>query len=267
MSASPIGLSTYAFFWQWSGRAAHPLTLADMIASTADQGAQVFQICDYPMVADLSDDELDAIRKQSVASGVRLELGTRGLQPDHLQRYLAIARLLDVRLVRSMFNTADHRPTPEEATSLLAQSLPAYEAAGVTLALETYEQVPTATLVDVVASFGSANLGICLDPGNCIAALETPATVIDLVAPYVKNLHVKDFHFTRQDGWVGFSLIGTPMGTGQLDYPLLMERSRAAEQGLSRIIEHWLPWQGDAATTIETEQRWTAHNLEYLRSN
>ena len=35
---------------------------------------------------------------------------------------------------------------------------------------------------------------------------------------------------------------------------------------MSQIIEHWLPWQGDSATTISTEDQWNLHNLSYLRS-
>jgi L-ribulose-5-phosphate 3-epimerase UlaE len=99
-----------------------------------------------------------------------------------------------------------------------------------------------------------------------VAALETPAYVIRLTAPHVKNIHVKDFHFTRQDGWVGFSLTGAPLGTGQLDYQLLVDTVRPADRNISRIIEHWLPWQGEPATTVALEQQWTEHNLDYLRS-
>ncbi len=59
---------------------------------------------------------------------------------------------------------------------------------------------------------------MCLDPANCVAALELPRDVVDRDAPYVKNWHVKDFAFTRQDGWVGFNLVGCPLGEGLLDY-------------------------------------------------
>ncbi len=48
-----------------------------------------------------------------------LELGTRGVRPEHLDRYLDLAQALDVTLVRSMINTADHRPGVDEAVELL----------------------------------------------------------------------------------------------------------------------------------------------------
>ena len=261
-----IGLSSYAFFWQASDRVDRPLTLPDMVAAAAAHGVEVFQICDYPAVAELSADQLRALRDQAGRAGIRLELGTRGLDPAHLGRYLDLARRLDAVVVRSMLYTATDRPTPDEAEARLRAVLPDYERAGVTLALETYEQVPTRVLVGLVERVGSPRLGICADPANCVAALELPTDVVDQVAPYVANWHVKDFTFTRQDGWVGFNLIGAPLGEGLLDYPAMVKRIDPDVRGISQVIEHWLPWQGSADATCALERQWTDHNLRYLRS-
>ncbi len=113
-----------------------------------------------------------------------------------------------------MLRTTSHQPSVDEAVALLGRVLPRYTDQGVTLGLETYEQVSTADLLAVVRAVDRPGLGVCLDPGNCVARLETPEYVIGQVAPYVVNMHVKDFTFTRQEGWVGFSLTGCPLGTG-----------------------------------------------------
>ncbi len=261
-----IGLSTYAFFWQWHATADRPRSLIELIDKTADWAVDLFQICDYPAIESFTDDQLDQLADHARARGVDLELGTRGVTPDQLGRYLEIAQRLGVTLVRSMFNRVEHEPTEDEAVELLKQIVPAYEQAGVTIALETYEQVPVQTLINTVERVDSDRLGICLDPANCVAALEHPIATIDRTAPYVRNLHVKDFGFSRKDGWVGFTLAGTPLGEGLLDYDHLIETVRPDERGISKIIEHWLPWQGDSATTIAIEDQWTLHNLSYLRS-
>ncbi|WP_375433525.1 sugar phosphate isomerase/epimerase family protein [uncultured Friedmanniella sp.] len=261
-----IGLGTYAFSWQWHPSAERPSTLADMVERTADAGAGVFQICDYPAVEDLDDSSLHALRRQAERAGVALELGTRGIGSDHLARYLELAGRVGARLVRSMVTAGEHRPDADEAVRLLTAALPAYERAGVTLALETYEQVPVATLVDIVEAVGSPALGICLDPANCVAALELPLDTIARTAPHVRNVHVKDFCFTRQTGWVGFSLLGCPLGEGLLPYADLVAAVQPEQRGISQIVEHWLPWQGDSASTIRLEQQWTDHTLHTLRS-
>ncbi|WP_433201858.1 sugar phosphate isomerase/epimerase family protein [Dactylosporangium sp. CS-047395] len=254
-----VGLSTYAFFWQYHHTNPNPIGLDAMLDRTADLGAELFQICDYPRIEQFDAAELRALKQHADRRGIALELGTRGVAPEHLARYLGIARALDVTLVRSMADTG-------EAVRPLRAALPAYERAGVTIALETYERIPTATLVDVVAAVGSPNLGICLDPANCVAALEHPAETIAKTAAWVRNIHVKDFAFTRKDGWVGFTLAGCPLGEGLLHYPALLAAVRPAERGINQVIEHWLPWQGDSRTTCDLEDVWTATNLETLRS-
>jgi 3-oxoisoapionate decarboxylase len=261
-----IGLGTYAFFWQWHDTAENPLTLSGMIDRTADLGVRLFQVCDYPLLESYEPDDLDGLRNHASRRSVQLELGTRGIRPEQLRRYLKIARRLDARMLRTMINTSDHRPSPAEASSVLASAAEAFEDAGVTLALETYEQVPVATLVDIVRTVDSPAVGICVDPANCVAALELPTATVEAVAPYAANIHVKDFAFSRSDGWVGFTLAGCPLGEGLLDYQHLVTTTRAIEGNLSQIIEHWLPWQGDSAITIRTENAWSLHNLNYLRS-
>jgi 3-oxoisoapionate decarboxylase len=143
--------------------------------------------------------------------------------------------------------------------------MPEYEAAGVTLALETYEQVSTAELVRTVTKIGSANLGICLDPANTVANLEHPDDVTARCAPYVKNWHVKDFDFTRSPGWIGFQYSGAPIGTGRLDYDGIRAAIRPDERDINQIIEFWVPWQGSADATIRTERDWTELTIDYIR--
>lgn len=259
------GISTYAYFWRISSFAPEPMSLPAMLRDTRALGGEVFQICDYPPIESYDDEQLAEIRELAAELGLILELGTRGVGTDHLLKYLDVARKLGVTLVRSMMNTADHRPGVEEAIGLLAQSVPAYAAAGVTLGLETYEQVSTDDLVAVVRGVDDPHLGIVLDPGNSVARLERPVDVIDKTAPYVVNIHVKDFSFTRRDGWVGFTYAGCPLGEGLLDHPYLVEQARPLERGLNQIVEHWLPWQDEGyEATARLEHQWTEHSITTL---
>ena len=260
-----IGLGTYAFFWQHSSRAPTPLGLNEMLVKSQEMGAQVFQICDYAPILKASPDQLDYLRKTAGALGITLELGTKGIQPEHLADYLRVAEALGVTLIRSMVNSPDHRPTLSEAEGLIRGVLPAYETAGVTIALETYEQLSSRDLVTLIETVGSEHLGICLDPANCVAALEHPIDVIERCAPYVKNLHVKDFAFTRRGGWVGFTLEGTALGAGLLPYAHMIKVVRPESRGINRVIEHWLTWQETFEQTVEIENRWNRDNLDYMR--
>ena len=79
------------------------------------------------------------------------------------------------------------------------------------------------------------------------------------------NIHVKDFEFTRQAGWVGFTLVGCPLGQGLLDYDGMIAAVRPGP-GVNQIVEHWLPWQDSFETTALVEDQWTRHNINILRS-
>ncbi len=262
-----IGLGSYAYFWQQSSRVERPLTLAEVFEDTRAQDVTLFQICDYAPLEEMSDAELREAARVARDLGLTIELGTRGILPEHLSHFLRLAEIFDARLVRSMLYAPDSRPTIAEAETWLRSTARSYESAGITLALETYEQVSTADLVGVVARVGSSAVGICLDPANVVARLERPQDCIAEAAPFVANVHVKDFAFSRQPGWVGFTYSGAPMGSGLHDYPALLASVRPRARRINEIVEHWLPWQADAETTIQTERDWTRVTLEYLRSN
>jgi sugar phosphate isomerase/epimerase len=276
---SLLGLSTYAYSWRMSDRVPAPLSLDDALRDAASHdGVDLFQICDHLPLDTASDQRLDAIRGLAADLGLALEIGTRGTRPEHLARYLHVAERLGVTLVRSMWSAGDDLPDAATTEARLRGALPAYERAGVTLALETYEVVATADLVAVVEAIDSPALRICLDPANTVARLEHPADVVARTAPWVANWHVKDAAFTRSPGWVGFQYTGVRTGTGVLDYAGVRAAIEPDRRGINRVIEFWLPWQDEhagaqplpgetpAETTTRIEAEWTEHTIEYIRS-
>ncbi|MGK3955494.1 sugar phosphate isomerase/epimerase family protein [Arthrobacter sp. R4] len=263
---SRIGLSSYAFFWQLSDKVAEPLSIHQALERTAALGVDLFQICDYAPLETMPDSELEAVRATADRLGISLELGTKGIRPEHLRKFLRLAGILGSPLLRTMFNVPGHTPTAEEAVAIFKEVLPEFEAAGVKIAVETYEQVPTNRILDVIRGVDSPSLGICADPANTVAALEMPREVIDAVAPYVLNMHIKDFAFSRKDGWVGFTYAGAPLGEGLLDYDYMVSKFAPHQRNINQIVEHWLPWQDSEADTIRLENQWTQQSIEFLRS-
>lgn len=268
-----IGIGTYSLFWEFEGRNPDPLDIPGMVDRAARLGCEVFQICDDPRLEDLDAAQLRELRDRAELLGVELELGTRTIDPAHLHRYIDLAGALGARTLRSMIQAQEIEAGPAAAVTALRAALPRLEEAGVTLALETYEQVPTSTLLAVVEELDSPHVGICLDPANCVSALEHPKDVVEACAPRTANLHVKDFAFARQEGWVGFTYSGAPLGEGLLDLDhelgAVYEGTRAPSAAPlmpSAIVEHWLPWQGDLATTLATERAWTDRTLAALRA-
>jgi len=262
-----IGLGTYAFFWHHWAENPDRIDLHEALRRTRALDVDLFQICDFAPLDGFTSTELAAVKATAADLGITLEVGTKGVTPEHLTRYLDIAVALDAKLVRSMVFGPDSRPTLGEAEGYLRDAMGAFADAGMTLALETYEQVSSTDLVGLIEAVSHPSLGICLDPANAVAALENPRDVIDRTAPYVKNIHVKDFAFTRRGGWVGFTLEGAPLGTGLLDYDYLIETVRPDERGINRIIEHWLPLHDTLEETVRLEDEWNTHNLRVLNEH
>jgi 3-oxoisoapionate decarboxylase len=262
-----IGLSTYAFFWRWSGARPGPLGLDEMFRATSELDVPLLQICDYPPIEPMSGAQLRRLRGQADDLGLALELGTRGTSVPHLERYLEIADALGARFVRTMLSAAGDEPSGDGQIELLQSVARTYAQHGVTLGLETYEQIATNDLIAVVEAVGSPNLGICLDPGNCVARLEHPATVIERVAPYVVNMHIKDFKFVRQAGLVGFSLTGCPLGTGLLDYDFMVRTVQPEARGINQVVEQWVPPSGSIDETCRVEEEWAKLSVDFLNQH
>jgi 3-oxoisoapionate decarboxylase len=262
-----IGISTYAFFWQWSDLAEKKLSLKEMMKKTIEYGGEVFQICDYPLIEEMNDEELADIVSYAKKLDLELELGTRGIHPTLLRKYLSLATKLNVKLVRSMFYSKEYTPADnDQAVEWIEQVLEDFQKAGVTLGLETYEQIKTDQLVELIDMIDSPYIGICLDPGNTVASLELPEEVIDKTAPYVVNLHVKDFAFKRNQGWVGFYYSGAPLGGGLLDFDYLYNSiQRNKKKEVNAIIELWVSFDETIEKTIQIERVWIEKSMDYLR--
>ena len=261
----PIGLSTYAFFWRWSAAGTSSLSLHEMLRATSELDVRLLQICDYPAIQSMSAAQLRQVRSQAEDLGMSLELGTRGTTSDHLEHYLEIAKAVGASFVRTMLMALDAEPGRDQQVQSLRSVLPAYADQGVTLGLETYEQVSIDDLVAVVEAVGTPGLGICLDPGNCVARLEYPDRVIQRAAPHVVNMHIKDFRFVRQAGLVGFSLIGCPLGTGLLDYDLMISTVQPEARGINQIVEQWVPPAASIEETCRVEDEWARHSVSFLK--
>ncbi|MCH1881462.1 sugar phosphate isomerase/epimerase family protein [Agrococcus sp. ARC_14] len=261
-----IGIGSYALFWEWHEHP-QPLPIDAMIDRAAELGCDVFEICDDPRILAYDASALRSLRDRAHDQGVQLQLGTRGIAPDHLARSIVIAQALEARVLRSMVERDDADRGLDHVVGRLRQSTPALAAAGVTLALETYEQIPTTMLVEAVELLDTPQVGICLDPANVVAALELPVDAIAAAARHTVDLHVKDFAFARQQGWVGFTLSGARMGDGLLDLEHELAAVYADGRSPAAIVEHWLPWQGDSETTVGLERDWTDATLAALRAS
>jgi sugar phosphate isomerase/epimerase len=259
-----IGVSSYTWTWAVGIKGYEPpdpLDAFGLIEKARSLGVSVLQLADNPPLHRMDDATLTEIAAAADRAGVSIEVGTRGIEPDHLSRYLYIAKILNSPLVRSITHEID-----DGAVSRLKQVLPEYESAGKKVALENHDEHRTGELARFIDRVGNPALGVCLDTVNSFAALEAPDVVVTTLAPYTHNLHVKDFDVVRVGHQLGFSIEGRPAGEGRLDVPWVVEQLKAAGKDCNAILELWTPFSGDVSGTIKKENDWALKSLEYLRS-
>jgi len=213
----------------------------------------------------MSSAELDRFEARARDGNIRVQLGTQGMDEDHLRTHLALARRFRSPFLRLVLDTPGDEPGVDEVVARLERILPEFEAAGVLLAIENHDRFPSATLADIVRRLGPARIGICLDTVNSFGALEGPEIVVPNLAEFTLCVHVKDFDVRRVSHRMGFVVEGTPAGRGRLDVPWLIDRLAGVPRSLDWILENWVPPADTLEQTIARERAWAEEGVRYLR--
>jgi 3-oxoisoapionate decarboxylase len=236
-----------------------------LLAEAERLGTRVLQVCDKLPLTRLTPAELDEFERRTRAAGIAVEVGTRGMQPDNVLLHLRLAERFHSSFVRIVTDSTGDEPSPEEVVARLRAFLPAFQSAGVKLALENHDRFSARTLAGILEQVGTEHAGICLDTVNSFGALEGPEVVVRTLATYTLNLHVKDFTIERVSSKMGFIVTGRPAGEGRLDLPWLLERLRAAGRDVNAILEIWPPFGPTLEETIARERAWVETSVRNLR--
>lgn len=264
-----LGIGTYAYAWAIgvSGYdTPHPMDLFAFIETLAEHQIKIAQIADNIPLDGLSDAQLKQVKSLADDKDIKLEVGTRGIAPEHLQRYIRIASLLNSPILRTVVDTKDHHPSAQEVIDILKPQLSHFEDAGIVLAIENHDRFPAKTLVNIMQALDSPYVGICLDTVNSFGAMEGTDYVVNTLAPYVVNLHIKDFSIARHAHNMGFNLIGTPAGQGMLDIAQVMQILNAQGRDYNTILELWTSPESSIEATIDKEAQWAQQSIAFLRT-
>lgn len=262
-----LGIGSYAYAWS-IGVSGYPapsqsMNAVGLVQRAAAYGVHLVQIADNLPLDALSEPALEALIAEAARLGVSIEVGTRGIQHDHLLRYLELAKRFQSSILRVVVDSRDHHPEPDEIVKRLHSLLPAFESAGIKLAIENHDRFKVRQLVEILYALDSPAVGICLDTVNSFGALEDPTRVIAELGPHVVNLHIKDFQVRRLDHQMGFMVEGKPAGQGMLDVPALLERLQG--RSFNAILELWPAPDANADATAAKEEAWVRESIPYLR--
>jgi sugar phosphate isomerase/epimerase len=263
-----LGIGSYAYAWAVGIPGfppSTPMTALTLVRRAAELGVRVVQFADNCPLHALSGEEQAILRRVAGELGISIEVGTRGIAPDHIRQYVALAQAFGSPILRVVVDTATHHPTHDELIATIRSLLPLFEATGVALAIENHDRFKVKTLVAILYAVNSPLVGICLDTVNSLGAGEGAEVVVTTLAPYVLNLHLKDYVIRRHPTMLGFEVQGVPAGTGMLDVAWLLDVLRGHGRDPNAILELWPPPEADVEATIRKEDAWVVASIERLR--
>jgi sugar phosphate isomerase/epimerase len=272
-----LGINSYTYMWsigfqganpafpEIAARPQHPLTPLGLLLKARELGVSLVQTGPNLRLEENPKAEIESFIQTAKSWGITLELGTRGLDYDHLVRQVALAKHMQAALIRTLpeingQNTTDTRLIP----SVLRQILPVLEGEGINLAIEN-GKIPAADLRSALDELHSPHVGVVLDMVNSLAVPEGWKEVTRLLAPYTMCVHYKDFTIQRAWHMMGFICEGTPSGKGMVETEWLLETLKASPYDYNVIIELWPPELPDLNDTIALEQQWAVESVSYLR--
>jgi sugar phosphate isomerase/epimerase len=273
-----LGINTYTCMWSIgfagpnpdypdrAARPAHPLTLFDLLRMAHDLGLRLLQTGPNLPVESLSAPDLERWIAQAQGWQIDLELGTRGLDCEHIARQIALACRMGARLIRTLPEQNGHYLIDvPDVVAALRPLVPMLEEADLALALEN-GRMPAADLRAALEAVGSPRVGVVLDMVNSLAVPEGWKEVTRLLAPFTMCVHYKDFTIRRAWHMMGFLCEGTPAGSGMLDPAWLLDHLRVSPFDYNVIIELWPPEQASLEATIALEQSWIVESVRSMRS-
>ncbi len=217
--------------------------------SLRSQGWDAFQFLDYAakfqietvhyseirFMGSLEDDHLKKVKAKSEELGIQIELGMRSICPtskafdpkqgtaeEQLTRMIHAAKTVGSPIVRCFLGTFADRENGEidrhiESTIKVLKAMKSkIRDSGLKVAVENHAgDMQARELKSLVEGAGKEYVGVCLDSGNPLWAIEDPHLTLETLAPYVLTSHVRDTALWRTPE--GAAVQWTRMGDGNID--------------------------------------------------
>lgn len=264
-----LGVSSYTYTWAVGvpgSMPLKPLLANDLIDKAAASGLTLVQIADNLPLEKLEEIELVVLRKYGEAKGVEIEMGGRGLTPEHTIKCLDTAKVLNSPILRMVIDGSGYLPEFNSVISVIRDLIPELKSRNIKLAIENHDRFKAREFEKIIQSVGSEWIGICLDSVNSMGAGEGFEEVSRILLPYTINLHIKDFTIRRVSHKMGIVIEGAPAGSGMLNIRELVNKLYFTNSCQSAILELWTPPEKEIDDTIVKEERWANESIEYLKT-
>jgi sugar phosphate isomerase/epimerase len=261
-----LGISSYTYTWAVGVRdhiPVEPLTGIQLLDKAKQLGVKLVQIADNMPLHKMDEEQIMQIVEKAGASGIELEAGSNTMTSANLEEYIHIAERINSGILRFVIDGEGYTPKVSEIVSIIKNAEPELRKRNIILAIENHDRLFCHEFVSIIETVSSPFVGICLDCANSIGAGEGFHEVVNMLAPYAVNFHLKEVSIRRKFHKMGFDVEGKPFGEGAL--PLEWMLSRLTDRCRTAILEQWTPPEETLSLTIAKEQDWAVKSIGHLR--
>ncbi|KIL40802.1 xylose isomerase [Gordoniibacillus kamchatkensis] len=219
------------------------ITATGLLAMAESYGLQGAEI-PYDIAKSADPGEVAEFARQR---GLFVNIAAGGFEPANLKEAMRLAGKVGALTVRTVVGGAkfggDRRhmagswqPFLQSILESLREVMEAADPNGPNLAVENHQDLASEELLWLCESIGSAKFGITLDTGNPLATAEEPVDFFRRVAPFVKNVHLKEYAIYWSEE--GYRLVRKPLGQGVIPFPELLRIFREANPDVTMSVEH-----------------------------
>ena len=209
-----------------------PTAVLDFCAA---RGVGLVHFSEPRLLGALDRDSLTRLRAHADRLGIQLEVGMLSICPSatifnaaagtaeaQLTAMFEVARVLGSSLVRCVVGSFRDRAAPGGIEARIADAVAVLRNvrtraidSGLKIAVENHAgDLQARELLELVEAAGPDHVGVCLDAGNALWAMEDPHLTLETLAPYVLTSHTRDSALRRTPD--GAEVAWTAMGEGNV---------------------------------------------------
>lgn len=219
----------------------------------AKLGAKLVHFSELQYLGSLDETNLLAVREHAKKLDVAIEVGTRtfcptsksfdpkqGTAEEQMLRAINAARVTGSPIVRTFMGTSADRDPIERHMEAMAALLKSHRSRitdlNLKIAIENHAgDMQARELKSLVEAAGKDYVGVCLDAGNPLWALEDPHLTLETLYPYVLTTHCRDTAVWRVPE--GAAVAWTRMGEGNVGISEYIAKLRRLRPDLPVTLE------------------------------
>jgi len=215
-----------------------PMTPIDFIDAASNLGFNRIQLCENLKYAEYNTDSIISFAERAKDRNLIVELGTYGLTYDNLKKHIEIANIFNSKFIRIAIgdlcdNNIDcsYRMAIETISSIIDEC----KKSNIVLGLENHFDLPTPYILKILEEINDPYIGAIYDTTNAIYFIERPERTLELLLPYIKSVHLKDYQLKKAEASIVMS--GRILGEGQLNSKEILKTVLTANPEASVIME------------------------------